>query len=1025
MKRKGIIFGLGYLLLLSFTFTAYGQNKTVSGTVTDASTGQTLPGVNILVKGTTQGTATDAEGKYSLNVPSLQDTLVFSYIGYEKQTIPINGRETINIKMTSSVVSGQQLVVIGYGKEEKKNITGSVTSVTTDELNKGVTVSADQALKGRIPGLRITQSSAAPGGGHNIRIRGVGSITAGNKPLYVIDGQPISNANPVSGGGAANVPATINRDPLNSINPNDIKSIEVLKDAAATAIYGSRGANGVILITTKNGGNHGVILNYSGKVGVQTIYKNKDILSAKQYMNFMNDLADARGNQKVFTKSEITDIGKGTYWPDLVTRKALTTSHNISISGGTENTNYFISGNYLKQNGIIKQTSTERYSFRLNLNTNLSDKLTYDVHLTASVNNNGNSVGGHGNTANLLGPYYLSLIYDPTIKPFKPDGSFNNSNYLTPHNPLAILGRTSKTKTNRIIGNMNLDYQIIPHLSADLKVGIDRHVGREDLFSTGASAPGNSNVASAFVTSIEGNHYLLQYTMNYKNQVNKIVDLNILAGTTYEDFTTRSVNASTQDFPTEILKTNNLGLGSRDDATVGSNKNEHKLLSYIGRATVNLFNKLSLTGTFRIDGSSRFGGNNKYGYFPSVSAAYHLEEESFVPELVNRLKIRASWGQTGNQAIGNYAYLPTYAAGQQAILNNEPVQGTGATRIPNPNLKWETTTQYDVGIDYGLFKDRISGSVDYFIKNTTDMLLNFPLPHSSGFSSILKNIGSMRNTGLEIQLNTTNVSTKNFMWKTSFNFSTVHNKVTSIGGLDRILTGGFLTVPTSIIKIGVPLNSYFTYKQIGIFQNQEEVDKSAQPNSRPGNPKLLDINNDGAIKADDDRMIVGNPWPDFTYGISSDLNYKNFGFSFRITGQKGADLLNGNLAYALHPQTTRYNRLSKLVKDRWTPQNPNAKWPSPIDPDTYAPSKVISLVIEDDSYMWLQNVRLSYDFPIKRRSSSVSKITVYLSGQNLLILTDYPGLNPDAKRNKSNNVWVDQNAYPVARTYLLGVNLKF
>lgn len=1001
---KGKLTAIGLLcscLVLGVSFTVYSQ--TVSGTVTDQSTNNPLIGVNILVKGTNQGTITNSKGEYKLTVSSLQDTLIFSYIGYKQQTVPVNDRTTIDVELEPLILSGQQMVVIGYGTQKKRNLTGSIASITPNDFNEGVVTTVNQALKGRIPGVRISEVSAGPTrGNYNIRIRGASSITAGNDPLFVIDGQPISNAS--------------------TINPAVIKSIEVLKDAAATAIYGARGGNGVILITTKRGGNHEVRVNYNGKGGIQTIFRTPDILSAKEYMKFMNDLADARGEPTVFTESEIADIGQGTNWTDYLTRKAMTTNHNLSISGGSDKTTYFISGNYEKQEGVVKQTSDERYAFRLNLNTEISEKLTYDVHLTASLNNDSRNVEGSGNTSN--GPYYLAQIYDPTLNPYKPDGSFNNSNYLTPANPIAQLGSTSKTKTNRVWGNMSLDYQIIPNLSATFKVGVDRIFQRTDDFTKSEAKSANNAPASAYVGAHEAYNYLLEYTMHYQNQLSEIAKLKAVAGITYQDFTNRNVSSSTQDFPSEVIGTNNLGLGNRENATVGSSKNEHELLSYLGRVHLTLFDKLLVTGAFRIDGSSRFGENNKFGYFPSVAVGYHLDDESFIPDQVNQLKIRASWGQTGNQKIGNYAYLPTFRAGQQALLGDQILQGTTASRIPNPDLKWETTIQYDIGIDFGLFENRISGSVDYFIKDTEDLLLNFPIPHSTGFSSILRNIGSMRNKGLEVALKTTNILNNNFTWRTSFNFTAIDNKVTSIGGLDRILTGYYFTVPNTIIKPGMPLDSYYTYKVIGLFQNQEEVKNSAQPNSRRGNPKLLDVDQDNDI-TDADRMVVGSPWPDFTYGISSNMNYKNISLSFNIAGQVGAELLNGNLAYGLHPQATRYNRLSKLVKDRWTPENRDAKWPTPIDPNNYAPSKITSKVVQNASFIRLQDVRLSYDFPIKSTKGFIRKATVFVTGQNLLLITPYGGRNPEAKRNVHNNVWIDRNTYPMARTYLLGINLKF
>ncbi|MEO0733796.1 MAG: TonB-dependent receptor, partial [Bacteroidota bacterium] len=425
----------------------------------------------------------------------------------------------------------------------------------------------------------------------------------------------------------------------------------------------------------------------------------------------------------------------------------------------------------------------------------------------------------------------------------------------------------------------------------------------------------------------------------------------------------------------------------------------------------------------RVDGSSRFGENNKFAVFPSAAIAYKLDQEDFVPDVFSQLKFRLSWGESGNQAIGNYNSLSTYARGQTALLGGSQQQGTIATRIANPDLRWETTAQTNIALDFGLWEDRVTGSVEYFVKNTSDMLYQFPIPLSTGFGSILRNVGELRNTGLEFSFSSTNVRTNDFKWSTSFNITSIQNEVISLGGLDSIRTGNFFTETFGIITPGEELNAYYVLDQVGIFQSEEEVAASAQPNSVPGNPIYRDVNGDGQI-TNDDRIKAGSPWPDFTWGITNDFRYKNFGLSVFIDGQQGASLYNGNITYSLHPPVIYQNRLRDQILDRWTPDNPTAAWPNAIEPSNYGPARINSRAIEDASFIRLQSVRLSYTLP-NIGQKFLRNATFYVTGQNLAILTDYSGTNPEANRNQNSNIWAERNAYPMARTYIAGMSLQF
>lgn len=1000
------------------------QALTVTGTATSNVDGESLPGVNIMVKGTGTGTVTDADGKYRLNVSNENDILVFSSVGYLSEEVPVNGRSVIDVALAEDIRKLDEVVVVGYGTVKRGDLTGAVSSVKSGDMNVGAISSVDQALKGRVAGVQISQTSAEPGGGISIRIRGASSITAGNEPLYVIDGLPINNLVMLQSGGAGYVSGNPNnKNPLNSLNPNDIESIEVLKDASAAAIYGSRGANGVILITTKSGSRERMRVNFGTYAGMQEVYRHIDVLTTEEYINTLNTLALERGTPPVFNDTDIASIGKGTNWQDEIYRKAFVTDNNLSISGGSEKSKYYISSNYFNQEGILKGSGMERYTLRVNLEHDLSNRLTFGLNLNSSFIKDNNNVDGTG-INETAGPINAALQYDPTLPPRQPDGSLTISDQLSVNNPLAIIDAVnSTTETNRAFGSLFFNYQLFDNLSAKLNVGADRHIARRDLYNARGTYWGSAGNGQADLRMMERYSQLVGYTMNYTKNWNDKIDLNAVAGVTYEDFINRSFHAGINDFPTDILGTNNLGLGNLENADVGSNKNRNSLLSYLVRANLSLFDKVLLTSSLRADGSSRFGENNKYGYFPSVALAWKLSEEDFIPETIDVLKLRTSWGKTGNQEIGNYASLTTFSLGDYALLGGMATIGTVPSRIANPDLKWETTTQFNIGLDIGFLDERITTSIDYFIKNTEDMLMNLPIPPSSGFGSILSNVGSMKNKGIEVMLSSRNIANRSFEWNTSLAFSSIKNEVTDIGDLEQIATGNIFTSNIGIIKPGLPLNAYYTYKVTGIFQNADQVASSAQPTAQPGNPIYLDANGDGSITAAD-RVVVGSPWPDFTFGFRNTFLFKGFELDIFIDGQYGVDLLNGNAVESLHPVNERRNRLADQINDRWTPDNPNAKWPSALYPSTYGASNVNSLVIEDASFIRIQSIQLSYHVPVQN-INFINNAKIYVTGQNPLLFTDYSGNNPEANAYGRGNVRADYNAYPLSKTWIVGINLGF
>lgn len=1001
------------------------QSGTVTGKVVDAE-GQALPGVTVAIKGTSIGAITDAAGEYTLsNVPD-GATLVFSFIGMLSQEIPVGNQTIINIALEADVYGLDEIVVIGYGTVSKSDLTGAVSSLKSDDLNPGANVSVDQMMQGRAAGVQINQSSSEPGGGLSIRIRGASSINASNEPLYVIDGFPIDNSSNLTSGGAGGIGRNLSpRNPLNALNPNDIESIEILKDASATAIYGSRGANGVIMVTTKKGTNEQMRVSYNFYGGFQKVAKTMDILSTDQYMDLLNDLSADQGNPPVFSDADMSAIGAGTDWQqEIYNSSAPIMDHNLSVSGGNKSTSVFASLNYFDQDGVVKNSGIQKYIGRINIESQVGKRMDISLNINTSLVKDKNGLDGVQTNEN-AGPIYGSLLYDPTEPIYAADGSFNRSPNLTVNNPMSVIeGVSSENRTNRTFGSMLVSYKIIPDLTARLNLGTDYQNSRRDIYNSRATIYGDPAGGIANINTLERSNYLAEFTLDYHKSFNEDNVLTLLGGVTYQTFTNKRFGAGISGFPTDDLGTNNLALGDTNTDDLSSYREENTLLSYLGRVNYNLYQKLLFTASIRADGSSRFGENNKYGYFPSFAFGWKLSEEAFIPELFEELKLRASWGQTGNQEIGNYSSQLTFGMGPDVVFNSMVLGSTVPSRIANPDLRWETTEQFNVGIDASILRGRLSATLDFFSKNTKDLLFNMPLPQSSGFSSIMTNVGEVENKGIEFLLNSTIISQSNFHWNFSVNFAAIRNKVLDLGSVEDIVTGNIQAVGnTAIIQVGSPLASYYGYEVTGIFQEGDDIAGSPQPGSQPGFPIFADLNNDGAITPDD-QTIIGNPFPDFTYGFSNSFTYKNWQLDIFFQGQQGADLLNINVIESMYPANFRRNRMSNQSLDRWTPQNTDTKWPSGVDPNAYGASKVNTMVLQDASYFRLKNVQLSYDIPMEK-VGFISALKVYFTGQNLFTITNYEGFDPEANSFGGSNVRVDYSSYPLARTFLFGVNARF
>nr|WP_068888782.1 TonB-dependent receptor [Pedobacter panaciterrae] len=994
----------------------------VSGTVTDTQ-GLPLPGVSVVVKGTDKGVATDPNGKYSINAADGNQVLVFTFVGYERKEVPINNTTRINVQLKELSTALDDVVVVGYGTQKKSDVTGAITSLKTEDFNKGAAASLNQLMAGKAAGVRIVQNSNEPGGGISVNIRGAGSVSAGTEPLYVVDGLPLDNTPPVTGAGRNYVASNTVRSPLNSINPADIASIEILKDASATAIYGSRGANGVIIITTKKGKEGKTNVNYSAYLGLQNVAKKLDVLNADEYMTVLNDIIANGGGSASEKVGGIQD--GGTDWQDQIyKRNAQIQNHNLSISGGNTKSTFFVGLNYYDQQGVVITSGIKRYSARLNLTNEVSDKFNIGLNLSTSYTQDNLAPEGNGFNEN-GGTIYSALNMDPTISVRDPStGLYQLSPYITIDNPLAIVyGKKASSAAYRTYGTFFANYKIIPDLEAKINIGGDILTQRRDVYVDRTTIAGQAASGAASVLNGTVSNYVAEGTLTYHKNFG-VHQITALAGATTQRFITSRNSLEASGFPSDATGTDNVGSGTQSTYSVGSTKLANRLLSFLGRINYSLMNKYLFTASFRADGSSRFGANNRFGYFPSFSGAWKINEEEFMKNItsISNLKLKASWGRTGNQSIADYQSFETYSSGPLGVFNGQLISTQEPARLPNPDLKWETTEQTNFGFEIGLLNDRIAAGFDYYTKRTYDMLLNKPVTTTSGFTSQLTNIGSIRNTGLELTINSKNID-KTFKWNTSVNMATIRNKVIDLGGAREIIAGsaGVLGDQPAIIRPGEPLYSFYGYEVIGVWQTGDDFSKTTDA-VHPGDLKYRDVNGDGTVNAND-RVILGNSFPKFTWGLNNNFSYKRFSLDIQIEGVHGLKMFNNNLADVYFPVNFRRNKFAEPYLQRWTASNPSNVYPSFVTPLSQGQKIINSYTVQDASYIRLQTVTLSYSFP------AVNKVfrsgTVYVTGQNLFTKTNYDGMDPAVNPNGNANYRVDFNSYPLSSTFLFGVNFDF
>lgn len=1021
------------LMLLMLVIQAAGvasmaqEGREVTGRVNHLSDPAGIPGISVMEKGTRNGTITDLEGNYSITVASSTSVLNFSFVGLKTQEVTVGNQSVINVTMEDDIIGLEEVVAIGYGSVKKSDLTGSVGSVKVDELKKNPVTSLDQSLQGRVAGVQVVQVSAQPGGNTLFRVRGGNSIYAGNAPLYVIDGMQVNSSENLSWISAPAINA------LSSINPNDIESIEILKDASATSIYGAKGANGVVLITTKRGRAGADRINFESYVGMQQIARRIEVMNATDYAILFDEagLNAASDNGESYSPAypDPGSLGEGTDWQDEIYRTAPTQNYQLSFSGGNNNTQYAISGNYYNQQGIIVGSDFQRYSFRTNLDHAIKEKLK--VGTSFSLNRtSANTVGSATQAGFFPGVVNTSLTFSPALPVRDSTGQYtlkdpNADAWLD--NPVAVTRDVSAIDNAfKAVGNAYASYSILKGLDVRVSVGLDQYHNVQDYYNPSYTYSGSFNSGQARFATTDMTLILNENTLSYTTTIAGNHHLDLLGGFTYQRRSSRTFIEIVTGFPSDRL--GYYGITEAENIpNIYSGFGDEALVSYLGRVNYNYADRYLATLTHRIDGSSKFGPNNKFGHFPSLALAWRISSESFMENVpsVYSLKLRASLGTSGNDAIPNYLYIPTMNSTIYYFNNTGPATGYTQGIIGNDDLKWETTRQLDIGIDAAFFQGRISLVSDYYKKYTYDMLYYAEVPFTSGFTNALINVGSMTNRGFEFTLNTVNL-TGPFRWSSdfsiSFNKSEVidlnNNADTYIGDDTYKLKIGYW----SIISVGEELGSFYGLESDGIWQLEEE-EEAALYGVRPGDFKYVDQNNDQQINGDD-RLIIGHAQPDFYWSFNNTLSFKGFELNLYIQGVQGNDVLNSN-RFELESGNGLSNA-SVAMLDRWTPEHPSNVYPRANRSADYL--HMSDRYLEDGSYVRLQLLSLAYDLP----KSLVSRIRlkgarIYVSGKNLLTFTDYTGFDPEVGRFGTSNIrqGYDLGGYPTAKTYLVGLNLEF
>ncbi len=992
-----------FLLLTGIVFTPAFSQTSVTGTVLNENDAP-LAKATVAMKGDKKSTTTDEKGRFELRPSAKTKTiLVISYVGYETQTIALQPSQTdVTVKLKLSTEQLSDVVVIGYGTAKKKDLTGSISSIKSDNMNLGgTTANVAQAIQGRAAGVKVQQSDFSPGGAMSVVIRGGNSINTTNEPLYVVDGFISDNGK--------------------FISPNDIEDIQVLKDASATAIYGARGGNGVILITTKKGKPGKMQIDADGSNGLQYLTYKPSLLTGQQYADIQNATAAEDGKPPVFSSS--FPIANTNWW-NQTTQQASILNRSISMSGNDKGSKLYLSGNYIKQTGVLKSTSMERYSVRMGAERKFNDRVKVGGNFYAASTNN----HLQRYVADITAPLYSILTAAPAIPVYNADGSYYR--YLGKDNALAAVLEPTNVSTNRLInGNIFIDYDIIKDLTYHISGGSEFGQSTAGQYTPKTLTAGAANNGIAQEQMSTSFRWLVEQYLTYKHTFGIPHTITAVVGTSNQKDVYDYLAAGSSGFSTDVFLFYNLYAGSNPTvqgaAVPASSRTETKNTSYFGRFNYSYNDKLLATFTIRDDVSSRFGPNNRHGVFPSGALAYKFTDEKFISNLhtFSNLKLRVGYGVTGNDRIGDYGFLSRYSAYGTSLGNNF-YAGIEPASLSNPNLKWEKTIQTDIGLDMGFLKGRLNVTLDAYKKKTTDLLLAVPVGQWWGFSTQTINVGSMQNQGIELSINSDNYKSGDFTWSTFFNIAYNKQKllslapnVTSISANTANPSGTVSGREFTRLVPGKELGVLFGYKYIGVLKTGETY--APQPNSKPGDPKYADLNGDGKITPDD-ATYMGNTNPHYTAGLGNSVKYKGFDLDVFFQGAFGYSLYNMNRLVL--ESTTSTDALNRFVAGK----NENTDIPR----EGYFLSKYGSYVnsrfVEKASYVRLKAVTLGYSVPVHlvKQVKFIDGLRVYLSGQNLLTFTKYTGTDPEVNTHSSNiGGGIDFNSFPAFRTFVFGLKL--
>jgi TonB-linked SusC/RagA family outer membrane protein len=999
-----------FFAILIFSSVTVANAQTITGTVT--SEGEPLPGASVSIKGTSKGTSTDFDGNYTIKA-SPEQTLVFSFVGYASKEVLVGNQKTISVSLDADNKL-DEIVVIGYGTQRKSDLTGSVSTVKAADITKAPVARVDQALQGRASGVQVTQTNGAPGAGTVIRVRGGNSITGNNEPLWVIDGIIVGvNFN------------------LNNINSNDIKSIEILKDASSIAIYGSRGANGVVMVTTKSGkgaagGKPEISVNLYNSV--QFLPELPDRLNQVEQIAFTNESSVFRSAAIPFPNDPSTYPDND--WVDLVLGPAPIFNADISVAGGSENVNYYTSLNYFNQEGIVKSSGLEKYIFRTNLDINLTDKLRAGFRINYSRLEQDNALASFSQAA--FGILRTQPVYND-------DGSFNGFNDVVGSpfsNPLASIAlNTNETFTNNLLSTVYLEYKPSSKWVIRSTFNPEFNNIKQNRF-TSSQLPGNLAVGvtdggEASIRTVASNGWNNENTIQYQTDFNEDHTLTALAGISFQKLKTETSLATARGITSDVTGFNRLENSDPVRSSVESGFGQRTIESIFGRINYTYKDKYLFTLVGRRDGTSVFAEGKKYSFFPSVAAAWKISEEPFMQnqDVVKDLKLRTSWGKSGNQAIDNFSTFPEFDPAN-TTLGGVEVPGVSLGRPANGSLVWETTSSFDVALEASLFDGRIFTEFNYYYKETEDLLLDVAIPRQTGFDTQLQNVGSLKNQGWELLVNTKNINNDNFTWNSTVTLSANKNEILDLGGVDFIdlVVDPIIGSGNTRLIVGESVPVYTGVNYLGTWKSQEEIDASGLTSQVVGGARFENRNGDNIISAED-NVILGSPFPDLIFGFENSFSYKNFDFSFYFQGTLG------NEVYNLNMRNNYFNRGEAVkfgdLRDRWTVNNTSSDIPrAGADSVTNTPSN--SEYVEDGSHIRLKTVRAAYNFPIDeiKGLSALKNATIYVSGSNLLLFSKTRLIDPEASnfgRTGLGNIAQGYLSaqYPNPRVVTVGLNVTF